>query len=251
MDGCGILTINRPDALNAITAEMLFKGFSDCFERVHKDNDIKALIITGAGRAFCSGLDLTAFERLTNPADRYEFSQLYGDWALMLRSFTKPIIAAINGVATGGGLTLALLSDVRIASENAKFSSIWIKRGIIPDCSTTYFLPRIVGFPNALEMMLTGIIIDAREAEKIGLVKKVVPADKLMEEAMEIARSFAEGPSLAIGLCRQAAYASLDNDLEQQMHLEMLSVKSLLGTHDCTESVKSFLEKRKPMFKGK
>ena len=117
MDGCGILTINRPDALNAITAEMLFKGFSDCFERVHKDNDIKALIITGAGRAFCSGLDLTAFERLTNPADRYEFSQLYGDWALMLRSFTKPIIAAINGVATGGGLTLALLSDVRIASK--------------------------------------------------------------------------------------------------------------------------------------
>jgi len=250
-DGCGILTINRPDALNAITAEMLFEGFNDCFERAHKDEDINVLILTGAGRAFCSGLDLSAFESLTKPASRFEFSQLYGDWALTLRSFTKPIIAAVNGAAMGGGLTLALLSDVRIASENAKFSSIWIKRGIIPDCSTTYFLPRIVGFPRALEMMLTGEIIDAREAEKIGLVKKVVPADKLMEEAMSIARSFAEGPSLAIGLCRQAAYASLDSSLEQQMHLEMLSVKSLLSTHDCRESINAFFEKRKPRFIGK
>ncbi len=250
-DGCGILTINRPDALNAITAEMLFEGFNDCFEKVRKDDDIKVFIITGAGRAFCSGLDLSAFERLTNPANRFESSQLYGDWALTLRSFNKPIIAAINGAAIGGGLTLALLSDFRIASENAKFSSMWIKRGIIPDCSTTYFLPRIVGFPRALEMMLTGEIIDAREAERIGLVKEVVAADKLMDEAMEIARAFAEGPSLAIGLCRQAAYASLDSSLEQQMHLEMLSVKSLLGTNDCKESVKAFLEKRKPRFIGK
>jgi 2-(1,2-epoxy-1,2-dihydrophenyl)acetyl-CoA isomerase len=250
-EGYGILTLNRPETLNAITARMLYQGFEDIFDRIRKDEDIRALIITGSGGAFCSGLDISAFDALSNADTQSDFFKVYGDFALKVRNLHKPIIAAINGMAAGGGLTLAVLSDIRIASENARFSAIWVKRGIVPDCGTTFFLPRIIGFPKAMELMITGAIIDAGEAEKIGLVSKVVSADILMQEAKHMASEFAKGPSLALGLIRQAVYSSMVNDLEQQMFFETAAVKRLWQTHDCREAARAFVEKRPPRFLGK
>jgi len=250
-DGYGVFTMNRPDKFNAVTVETLYEGFEEAFDKIRKDESIRAVIITGAGRAFCSGFDVTSFEALENPATQSEFFEVYGDFALRVRNLQKPLIAAINGAAAAFGLSIALLCDIRLASKNAKFTCVWVKRGLAPDGGATYFLPRIVGFPIALELMLTGKVIDAAEALRIGLVNKVVPADSLMNEARDLARTLAEGPPLAIGLTRQAAYAGLSNDLEQQLLYETTVQRRLFQTLDCKEATAAFLEKRRPLFKGK
>jgi enoyl-CoA hydratase/carnithine racemase len=163
----------------------------------------------------------------------------------------KPVIAAINGMAAGAGLSVALLSDIRIASETAKFSFIFSKRGAIPDCGATFLVPRLIGAGRAFELMYTGDIMDAKEAERIGLVNRVVPANTLMEETYSLAEKLAKGAPLALAQMKNAIHRGLSNDFEEHLYFETYAVHFCFRTEDCKEGINSFLEKREPQFKGR
>ena len=261
--GICVLTLNRPERMNALSPTMR-RGLVDIIADVDKDNESKVLIITGAGdRAFCAGADAGSLARLAgdSPDERAESQktefnrwgkiQQIGDIATYLHNLHKPVIGAINGVAAGAGLSLALLCDLRIASVNARFTLAFVKRGLIPDCGATYSLPRLVGKAKALELMWTGDIIDAKEAERIGLVNKVVPADTLMSEVKEFAARLAKGPSIAIELTKWAIQKSLDNDLDRQLDFESRAQQICNTTEDFKEGVRSFIEKREANFQGR
>jgi enoyl-CoA hydratase/carnithine racemase len=163
----------------------------------------------------------------------------------------KPVIALINGAAAGAGLDLAMACDIRIASEKAKLSEIFVKRGLLPDCGGTYFLPRLVGLSKAKELIFTGEIIDAKEAERIGLVNKVVPVEELESTGMELARKLAKGPTLAIGKAKTAINRAVESDLDSALKDAFNAMSFILGTEDALEGVMAFVEKRDPKFKGK
>lgn len=253
--GVATLTLNRPDKLNAISTEM-WKDLKRVIDTVANDDEIKVLIFTGAGRGFCSGSDVSG--RLAarfsgqEPEEitQKELLEPVGYVAYLIHSLDIPIIAAINGPATGAGLSLALLGDIRIASEAAKFSAIWVRVGLIGDLGATYLLPRIVGISKAMEMLSTGEMIDAREAERIGLVSKVVPPDELMPAAKEMADKLSNGPAIAIKLTKRAVYKGIHNDLLTQLDFESYGQNICRNTEDHKEGVKSFIEKRTPQFKG-
>ncbi len=249
--GVATITLNRPEKLNALTTEMANK-FSQVIQDVRVNDEIKALVITGAGSGFCSGTDLE--RRLPGAKqetkERWEVISPIGHQLLPLVRLEKPTIAAVNGAAAGLGLSIALACDIRLASENARFTAVWVKRGLIPDGGATYFLPRILGISKALELMFTGDIMSATEAERIGLVSKVVPHDNLMTVAKETATKIAEGPSVAIELMKKAAYRALENSLELQLDFETYAQNICRQTQDYKEGVEAFMQKRPPQFKG-
>jgi 2-(1,2-epoxy-1,2-dihydrophenyl)acetyl-CoA isomerase len=251
--GIATLTLNRPDKLNALNARIMAEIASAVTE-VDEDDDMKALIITGAGRGFCSGADLTpsGSERVV-PGRRLLLEPLtgLGRLARVISSTDKPTIAAVNGVAAGAGFSIAAACDIRIASENARFSAIFVRRALVPDTGITYFLPRIVGISQALELCITGDIIDAQKAERIGLVNRVVPHDDLMKEAQEFAARIAKGPSVAIELAKRSVYKGLENDLASQLAYETWAYNVVQQTEDVQEGRRSFVEKREPVFKGR
>jgi 2-(1,2-epoxy-1,2-dihydrophenyl)acetyl-CoA isomerase len=253
-DGVAILTLNRPDKLNALNARIMAEIASAVTE-VDEDDDMKVLIITGAGRGFCSGADLTpstSGERVM-PGRRLLLEPLtgLGRIARVIASTDKPTIAAVNGVAAGAGFSIAVACDIRIASENARFSAIFVRRALVPDTGITYFLPRIVGISKAVELCITGDMIDAKEAERIGLVSKVVPHDDLMKEAKEFATKIAKGPSVAIELAKRSVYKGLENDLATSLAYETWAYNVVLQTEDVQEGRRSFVEKREPVFRGR
>jgi 2-(1,2-epoxy-1,2-dihydrophenyl)acetyl-CoA isomerase len=171
---------------------------------------------------------------------------------LKIRSMMKPVIAAVNGMAAGGGMGVALACDMRIMSDKARFSTVFIKRGVIPDCAATYNLPRLVGMAKACELVLRGNVIDAQESERIGLVNKVVPHDELMKATREFAGEIAENPPIAVGLAKAALYKGmLETDIGGQMDYEAYIQNALMATEDFAEGIKSFFEKREPVFRGK
>ena len=245
------LVLNRPERLNALLPTLVL-SFPRAIEDVRKDDAIRVLIMTGAGRAFCAGGDVgtkgkdKTYQELSQRWSRF----LIGPVAISLRNLEKPTIAAINGAAVGAGVSLFLACDITIASENAKFGLAFVKVGLVPDAGATYFLPRKVGISKAIELMCTGDMINAEEAERIGLVSRVVPQDKLMEEVRELAEKLAKGPPIAIGLIKRAAYKSLDNNLEQQIDFEDYAQSLCFKTEDHKEGARSFMEKREPDFKG-
>jgi len=252
-DGIGILTLNRPQRLNAITVLTLYRELPNILREIQEDDEVRVLIITGAGKAFCAGAelsqnwdDLSQFE-----LGRNERLQPLGAFALSLYNLEKPVIAAINGAAVGAGVSIALLSDIRIASEAARFSLAFVTRGVIPDCGITFLAPRLLGIARAFELMYTGDLIDAKEAERIGLINKVVPHDRLMIEAVSFAGRIVNGPPLALAQIRRAVHSGLINSLEQQLYFETYAQKFCSGTKDFKEGIDSFLEKRAPQFKGK
>jgi 2-(1,2-epoxy-1,2-dihydrophenyl)acetyl-CoA isomerase len=172
--------------------------------------------------------------------------------AYQLRQMDRPVIAAINGVAAGGGFGLALACDIRIASDQARFSQIFVKRGLVPDTGSTYFLPRIVGTEKACELMFRGNVIDAYEAQRLGIVSRVVPHEELMNEVMALAKELASGAPIALGLTKRALYKGASEiDLASQMDFELYLNSLLFGTEDFKEGVMSFLEKREPRFLGR
>ncbi len=257
-DEVATLTLNRPDKLNCLNAGILHE-MSRAIGELNSDDGVKALILTGEGRAFCSGADLAAQPYGTDKnqpgisrAEHITPFVSFGWVVKHIEDFTKPVIAAVNGIAAGGGLSLALAADVRIASENAAFSAIFIKRGLVPDCGISYYLPRLVGVSKALELMWTGEKIDAGEAERIGMVNKVAPHEHLMKSANEFAQVLAKGPSLAIEMIKRMAYAGLKADsVITQMAVEDFMQQVCRESEDVREGVMGFLEKRPPNFKGK
>lgn len=251
-----ILTVNRPDSLNSVTPEMMYKVFPQLLGEIQVDDSIRVLIITGAGRGFSAGADvsklLKSLKDDTLQADMEPNAEtMGGPFALSLFNLEKPVIAAINGAAAGMGVSMALLSDIRIASDKATFSLAFIKRGLVPDCGCTYIMPRLVGVARSLEYMFTGDSIDAREAERIGMVNKVVPHDKLLEEAEAMAVKLAAMPPIALKQIKRAVHLGIHNSLEQQLYLETYAQKYCFQTEDFKEGIESFLNKRPPQFKGR
>jgi 2-(1,2-epoxy-1,2-dihydrophenyl)acetyl-CoA isomerase len=257
-DSVATLTLSRPDKLNCLNAPILHET-ARALKQLNEDEDIKALIITGAGRAFCSGADLSAPPYGTDKnqegisrAEHITPFVSFGWVVKLIVDFTKPVIAAVNGISAGGGLALALAADVRIASENATFSAIFIKRGLVPDCGVSYYLPRLVGISKALELMWTGEKVGARDAERMGMVNRVVPHDELMKAAREFAISLAKSPSLAIEMIKKMAYTSMKSDsVMTQMAVEDFMQQVCRESEDVREGVMSFLEKREPKFTGR
>lgn len=257
--GVATLTLNRPDKLNAWNEEMMEEGVQ-AVEEIRGDPKVRVLVVTGAGRGFSAGADVTALaleaerRKTGEKSVRDELSSWPGvvTVAYRLRQMDRPVIAAINGVTAGAGFGLALACDIRIASDQARFSQIFVKRGLVPDTGSTYFLPRIVGTEKACELMFRGSVIDAYEAQRLGIVSRVVPHDDLMKEVMALARELASGAPIALGLTKRAIYkGATEIDLAAQMDFELYLDTLLFGTEDFKEGVMSFLEKREPRFVGR
>jgi 2-(1,2-epoxy-1,2-dihydrophenyl)acetyl-CoA isomerase len=252
-NGIATITLNRPDKLNAFNDELTFK-LKDALKEAERDASVKAIVLTGAGRGFCSGQDLQA-RGLTDGGQRpslgVSIRHRYNPIILKIRSMEKPVIAAINGVAAGAGASLALICDFRVASEGAYFVQSFTKVGLIPDSGSTFLLPRLIGVTKAFELMLTADRLEAKEAYQLGLVNKVVPAEVLMEEAMALAKRLAAGPSLAFGLTKRAVNRAIFNDIEELLEYEA-SLQEIAGrSDDFEEGVKAFVEKREPAYKGR
>ncbi len=247
------LTLNRPDKLNAFTDTMLDE-LSFALRQAESDTSVRAVILTGAGRGFCPGQDLGSAVEHGAGSDDFSYSQHlhahYDPLILGMRAFPKPIVAAINGVAAGAGMSLALACDYRVAADHATFIQAFVKIGLVPDSGSTWMLPRAIGMTRALDMMLTGRRVNAQEALEWGIVNDVVPADDLMDTVHKLAAEFSTAPTKAIGFIKQAldyaATSTLQDALDKEAELQDLAAK----TADHTEGVMSFLEKRPPHFKG-
>jgi 2-(1,2-epoxy-1,2-dihydrophenyl)acetyl-CoA isomerase len=249
-DRVATITLNRPDAFNALT-RTLNRELKEVLDGVADDSQVGAVVITGAGRAFCSGQDLRqADESIEDPAVRVreDLNEYYAPMILAMRRLPKPIIGAINGVAAGAGMSLALATDIRVASDRASFMQAFSRVGLVPDAGSNYFLPRLVGLPRALELAWTARRVGAEEALDIGLVNSVVPADDLAAAAQELAAQLARGPALATGLTKQAMLKSMESTLPEVLALEAELQARCIVTDDFAEGVAAFLEKREPRF---
>jgi enoyl-CoA hydratase len=248
-DGIARITINRPDKLNALNATVLSE-LGDAITRVETDAAVRGVILTGAGsKAFVAGADITELAK-QNPIEGKARSLLGQQVFRRLERCGKPVIAAVNGFALGGGCELAMACHIRIASDQARFGQPEVKLGIGPGYGGTARLPRLVGRGRALELLLTGAMIDAAEAYRIGLVNRVVPADKLLEEAQTMLLGIMENGPLAIQACLEAVDAGMEASLDQALLLEANHFGLLSSTADMQEGTTAFLEKRKPAFKG-
>lgn len=245
------IAFNRPQRKNAVnpkTVEELLKALRD----VANDNAIRVLVVTGSGGVFCSGGDLQSemFQPKDAIADKIMTAR-YGDVTFAIRSLPKPVIAAVDGAAVGIGFHYALACDIIIASDRARFAEGFAGIGLHPDGGGTYLLPRLVGVAKALELIFTNRMVDAQEAERIGIINKVVPAEKLDATVKELALSLASGPSIAFGLAKISVYQAQSLDLASALEAEARAQAICLHTEDHREGVAAFLAKRKPQFKGK
>ena len=248
-DRVATITLDRPDALNALTVP-LKEELRAAFVRVGSDPAVRAVVLTGAGRAFCAGQDLR--ERLDPGAAplEVEIRERYNPVILAMRRLEKPIVGAINGIAAGAGASLAFACDVRIAAEGASFLLAFGRVGLIPDSGATWLLPRLVGAAKAAEMALTADPLSAADAERLGLVARVVPAESVVGEAQAMAARLAAMPPQALALTKRALEASWTASLEAQLELEA-ELQGIAGaTSDHAEGIAAFLEKRPPRFTG-
>ena len=254
-DGIATITLNAPDKRNALTIGMR-RSLLSVTEELARDDEVRVVVVTGAGRGFCAGADLSgrAGGGGTDELSRQQRLQFLGPtWgAEAFFKLEKPVIAAINGACVGAGFSLALSMDIRIASEAARFGAVFVLRGLTPDCGITYWLPRIVGTSKALELMFTGEIIGAAEAERIGIVSQVVPPDKLMEVAQELAAGIAQQAPLSVELTKKMVYRGMLDDIARQIELETYANRVCVQSEDSQEAIRAFLEKRpQPQFKGR
>jgi 2-(1,2-epoxy-1,2-dihydrophenyl)acetyl-CoA isomerase len=248
--GVAEITLNRPDALNAFNDEMAAE-LQDALKSAERDPAVRALLLTGAGKGFCAGQDLNAVrERPAGHSFRDHLLKTYNPIVAKLSSIEKPVIAAINGAAVGAGFGIALACDIRYASEAAKFRTAFIGIGLAPDSGTSYFLPRLLGMGRALELAYTNELVDAATALSLGLVNKVFPPADLLPKARALASQLAAGPTRGYGLTKRAMRHATSSTLEETLDYEAHAQDIAGRTHDHTEGVNAFLEKRKPEFKG-
>jgi enoyl-CoA hydratase len=242
----GIIALNRPERLNAINYQ-LASELTQVIDRIAEDEGVRAVILTGAGRAFCAGADI---KDMADPkAKRLPLG--VGNFFDKIEALNKPVIAAINGPANGGGVELALVCDFRIASESANFGLGEVKLGVIPAGGGTARLPRLIGIPKAKEVLYFGNLISAQETYRLGLVNKVVSAEKLMEEAYAWAAELKERPPLSLQMLKSCVNTGMRMDLSAAIDYEAKCSAILSASEDHKEGVKAFVEKRQPVFKGK
>jgi enoyl-CoA hydratase/carnithine racemase len=252
-DHVGTITLNRPEKLNAFTSDML-EEWVRRLEECRTDENVRVIVITGTGRAFTTGGDIDGFGgSASKSASSMKLHVEAGIQRLPLKiaAMDKPVIAALNGLATGGGLDVALACDIRFAAESARFAETYVRMGLIPGAGGAYLLPRIVGTAKALEMFWSNDFVDAREAERIGLVNKVFPDAKLMSETFEFARRVAEGAPLAVQLIKRIMRIGLDKDLASGLELAAANLPIVRASEDHREALAAFKEKRQPVFKGR
>jgi 2-(1,2-epoxy-1,2-dihydrophenyl)acetyl-CoA isomerase len=247
------LRLNRPEVLNAFNDAMLGE-LSDALKKCERDEAVRCVVITGAGRAFCSGQDLddvnARYEQPGAPELGAHLRKLYNPLIQRLRTMEKPIIAAVNGVAAGAGCSVALACDLRIAAASAAFIEVFINVGLVPDSGSTFMLPRLIGLSRAMELCCTGRKVPADEALQMGLCNQVVPDEQLLTETNKLAMRLASLPTKAIGLTKRALNRSWSVTLEDQLEYEALLQTAAGQTQDHVEGVQAFLEKRKPQFRG-
>ncbi len=247
------ITLNRPEKLNAFSGTMR-EDLLAALRAADADSACRVVVITGAGRAFCAGGDVEFMSGLQKDGDVERFRKLLDagrDVVTQIAEMAKPVIASVNGIAAGAGCNLALACDYRIASEAAKFGETFVRIGIHPDWGGTWLLPRLIGTGRALEMMMTGRMVDAAEAFAIGIVERVVAADALMDGTTKLARTIAQGPPLAIAGIKRALSASRTNALRVQVELESEHQLEAFRSHDAAEGMAAFFEKRAAKFEGK
>ncbi len=247
------VTLNRPERLNTFTPEMN-REVVDAFKTAERDADVRCIILTGAGKAFCAGEDLTNLKTIYDsdqtPSLGEELRARHNPMILKIYSSSKPVIGAINGAAAGAGLSLALACDLRISSEKASFHEAFVKVGLAPDSGFSYLLPRLIGMAKAKEFAYFGEGIDAKEAERLGIVNKVVPAEDLLRVTHEWASKLSHGATAAIGLTKRAFNRSFVTELPEALEYEAYLQEMASRTSDHKEGVKAFYEKRQPTFKG-
>lgn len=242
------VTLNRPDRLNALNLQMADE-LHEALAAEDRDDDTRVIVITGAGRAFCSGADLQPGPPPAEP--RSSTAPGLADSIFVALDIEKPLIASINGVAVGGGCTMTLLCDIRIASETARFQLPFSRLSISAELGSTYLLPRLIGMGKASELVLTSRMIEAPEAGEIGLVNYVVPAGELLTKTTEMAASIAELPPRAVRMNKLGLRMGMNSDVPSQLRYEALASAALSGSEDAREAVAAFREKRDPVFTGR
>ena len=245
------ITLNRPEVFNSFNREMALR-LQDVLDECEKDENVRAIILTGAGKAFGAGQDL---KEVTDPEKSVGFRKIleehYNPIVRRIRLIDKPILAAVNGVAAGAAANIALACDVVVANENASFIQAFSKIGLIPDSGGTYFLPRLIGFQKASALAMLGDKIGAEEAERLGMVYKVISADEFESEVEALGNKLANMPTKALGMIKQLMNQSMSNGLVTQLEMESKFQIEAAQSEDYKEGVSAFIEKRKPKFKGK
>ncbi len=258
-DGIATITLNRPEALNAFTPLMLDKWVAAIEDAKH-DKEVKVLVVTGAGRGFCAGMDVKAATsaRAATPTQELSLAERRNHMRegvhrvpRALADLDKPYIGSINGPAAGAGMDMASMCDIRIASDRARFGMTYVRMGLSPGDGGCYFLPRIVGIAKACELIWTGRMIDAQEALQIGYISKVVPHDELSAATKELATQLAKGPSVAIQLAKRLIYRCLDLELNTALEATESAMLIAQSTEDAREGPKAWAQRREPVFKGR
>lgn len=246
------VTLNRPDKLNAFNAD-LHAGLAAAMARAESEAAVRCVLITGAGRGFCAGADLTGRDlKAGAQADLGEtLDRSYNPLVRRMRALQKPIVCAVNGVAAGAGANFALACDLVLAARSASFIQAFVKIGLVPDCGGSYFLPRLAGMQRAMALAMTGDRLPAEDAERWGLIWKCVDDDQLQAASEGVAVALAAGPTRTLGLIKRAMYASAGNTLDAQLDLERDLQREVGKGEDYREGIAAFLEKRKPAFKGR
>lgn len=250
-NGVATLTFNRPEVFNSFNREMAFL-LQDELDACNKDTQVRAIVITGSGKAFCAGQDLKEItDPELNPGFKKILEEHYNPIIEKIRAIEKPIIAAVNGVAAGAGANIALACDIVIAHEKVSFIQAFSKIGLVPDSAGTFFLPRLIGFGKASALMMLGDKISATEAEKMGMIYKVTTLDEFNNTVTKTAVTLAQMPTKAIGLTKRLLNVSMTNNLEDQLALEGKLQIEASESEDFKEGVDAFVNKRRPVFKGK
>ena len=253
-DNIATLTLHRPEVRNALSPEMV-DAIVEHLEEIRTNDDIQVVLLTGHGDSFCAGGDIKAMkeavEKKSPMVAKYSLYDGIQRIPKLLVDFDKPIIAAVNGPATGAGLDIACHCDFRICSDDARFAESYVNMGLVPGAGGCWVLPRVVGLPMALELAFTANLIDAEEAQRIGLVNHVYAKTELMKEAYKLARKIARKAPISVRLIKRAIYQGMDMDI--RAHLDQISSHMTLAqaSEDHTEAVNAFLEKRFPVFTGK